>query len=95
VAGISDYIGEITTGLVTSLAGLGAWSHERKQRKVHGQQSVIDLYQEALSDLKIRYDEKFTDIESEVDALKKNLDLWKGKYRSLKSEFESYKQKHP
>ena len=34
-------------------------------------------------------------IESELESVKKNLDLWKGKYRSLKKEFEEYKEKHP
>ncbi|WP_336069976.1 hypothetical protein [Mesoflavibacter sp. CH_XMU1404-2] len=95
MAGIENYLGEIVTGLVTSTAGLGAWLHERKQRKLQGQQTVVDLYQEVLTDLKNRYDEKFKDIESELESVKKNLDLWKGKYRSLKKEFEEYKEKHP
>lgn len=94
---INDHIGEI----ITAIAGLGAWGFERAKRKqelkkseTETNQSVVDLYQEALDDLKKRYDEKFTDLETEIKSLKDNLNLWKGKYRSLKKEFDEYKKKH-
>ena len=91
---IKDYIGEIITGLVTSTAGLGAWLHERKQRKINEHQSVVDLYQEALDDLKKRYDVKFTDLEVDIKNLKANLNLWKKKYQTLKQEFDEYRANH-
>ena len=102
---IQQYIGEI----LTFLAGLGAWGYERKKRKqelrsarlsnqaneTSNQQQVVELYQEALDDLKLRYDEKFADLEAEIKRLEKNLDLWKNKYRSLKAEFDNYRKNHP
>ena len=77
-----------------------AWT-ERKKRKqelvkaeTQNQQKVVDLYQEALDDLKKRYDEKFHELETEIKQLRTNLDLWKSKYRDLKGEFEKYKSDH-
>ena len=94
---IQQYIGEI----ITFLAGLGAWGYERKKRKqeikkaeTSHKHQVVDLYQEALDDLKKRYDEKFADLEAEIKRLEKNLDLWKNKYKSLKTEFDNYRRKH-
>lgn len=92
-----NHIGEI----ITAIAGLGAWGFERTKRKqelkkseTETNQSVVDLYQEALDDLKKRYDEKFTDLEVEIKSLKDNLNLWKGKYRTLKKEFDEYRKNH-
>lgn len=92
-----NHIGEI----ITAIVGLGAWANERKKRKndlkqqeTQTQQGVVDLYQEALNDLKKRYDAKFQDLENEVKSLRTNLNLWKGKYKSLKTEFDEYKQLH-
>ena len=94
---IKPYIPEI----ITFVAGLSAWGYERKKRieslkqtKTATQQGVVDLYQEALDDLKKRYDEKFDDLSKEIDALRKGLTQWKNKYKNLKSEFEEYKEKH-
>jgi molecular chaperone GrpE (heat shock protein) len=77
-----------------------AWT-ERKKRKqefvqaeTQNQQQVVDLYQEALDDLKKRYDEKFSELEGELKQLRTNLDLWKGKYRTLKREFDTYRKAH-
>ncbi len=82
---MKEYLGEFITGLITSLCGLGAWLNERKQRKLQNNQSIMDLYQEALDDLKKRYDEKYED-------LKKEFESFKSKYKSLKIEFDNYKK---
>ena len=94
---ITQHIGEI----ITFLAGLGAWGYERKKRKqelmgkeTSNQQQVVDLYQEALDDLKKRYDEKFADLEAEMKRLKKHSAIDKGKYRELKKEFDEYRKRH-
>lgn len=79
--------------------GFFSWYSERKKRKqeiaraeTQNQQQVVDLYQEALDDLKKRYDEKFSELESEIGQLRTNLDLWKSRYKTLKQEFENYKR---
>lgn len=94
---LKNHIGEI----ITAIAGLGAWSFERNKRKqelkkqeTETNQSVVDLYQEALDDLKKRYDVKFSDLDLEIKLLKDNLNLWKGKYRTLKKEFDEYRKHH-
>lgn len=101
---LQPYISEIITGLV----GLLIWLFERNKRKTEfatltnklkqqetdTDKSVVDLYQEALDDLKKRYDIKFSDLELDIESLRKNLNLWKGKYTSLKKEFDVYKCKH-
>ncbi|WP_299627756.1 hypothetical protein [uncultured Tenacibaculum sp.] len=77
-----------------------AWTERKKRRQelvkaeTQNQQQVVDLYQEALDDLKKRYDEKFNELETEIKQLRTNLDLWKSKYRDLKNEFEVYKNNH-
>lgn len=96
-----DFFKQHITEILTAVAGISAWLFERKKRKqeiqatndVH-QQHIVDLYQEALTDLKNRYDQKFVELDKEIQLLRKNLDLWKDKYRNLKSEFETYKRNH-
>ncbi|AXG70427.1 hypothetical protein KORDIASMS9_02667 [Kordia sp. SMS9] len=96
-----EFIKSYGIELMTALGGLFAWGYERKKRKAdlaaaetQNQKSVIDLYQEALDDLKKRYDEKFIALEVEINLLRKNIELWKGKYRKLKQEFDDYKTQH-
>lgn len=94
-----ELIKQHLTEILTAVAGISAWLFERKKRKqdiqsandVH-QQHIVDLYQETLDDLKARYDQKFAELDKEIQLLRKNLDLWKDKYRNLKSEFETYKR---
>lgn len=94
------------------IGALGGWWNERNKRKqelerakTQNIQAVVDLYQEALTDLKGRYDGtilemksqydlKFATLESDVKKLRENVNLWKAKYSSLKKEFDDYRQKH-
>ena len=85
----------ISTIIVTIGGGL-AWFFERKKRKTEMQlaeasaeHSVMDLYQEALDDLKKRYDEKFEELEEEIKSLRTNMEYWKTKYKNLKRQFFS------
>lgn len=94
---IQPYIGELITGLV---AGFGTWFFQRKQKhaeleslRANNYQKIVDLYQEALTDLKKTYDEKFKDLHNEVELLRKNVELWKNKYRDLKKAFDEYREK--
>jgi len=104
--------------IISSIGGLSIWYYERTKRRQElkkseqhiqatetaHQQQIVDLYQEALTDLKTRYDEKFKDLkadysqkfedlQTEIKSLRTNLELWKTKYKNLKSEFEGYKKK--
>lgn len=85
--------------IITVLAGAGAWGYERKKRhaeikkhETENNKGIMDLYQEALDDLKNRYDEKFTELEKEIETLRKNLNAEKQKYQQLKKAFETYKK---
>lgn len=96
-----ELLKQYITEILTAAAGLSAWLFERKKRKQElaaashdHQQRIMDMYQEALDDLKSRYDQKFTELEIEIKQLRTNLNLWKDKYRNLKSEFEIYKKNH-
>ncbi|MGY0426004.1 MAG: hypothetical protein ACWIPI_04125 [Polaribacter sp.] len=103
---ITQYLVEILTG--TNVTAIIVWFFDRKKRanqyvqlvaelkskETENDKSVVDLYQEALDDLKKRYDVKFDELGTELKTLKTNLDLWKGKYRTLKKEFDDYRVKH-
>lgn len=103
---IANYLVEILTG--TNVTAIVVWFFDRKKRanqyaqlvaelkskETENDKSVVDLYQEALDDLKKRYDEKFNELSTELKTLKANLDLWKGKYRTLKKEFDEYRENH-
>ena len=103
------YIAEFLTALIGAFAGW-FFERKRKRAEVNAakadnQQKIMDLYQEALDDLEERYEKRFAflkaeqeahfqTLQAEIKALKKNLELWKKKYRLLKEELERYKEKH-
>lgn len=102
---MEQYTGEIITGIITAICGIGAWFTERKKRQTDNMKVIVDLYQEALGDLKLRYDSnltelktqydlKFHNLEEDIKKLRENVNLWKGKYSSLKKEFDNYKKQH-
>jgi len=95
---LSNPFGQIILAIVSAFLG---WFFQRKQKhaeleamKADNGQKIVDLYQEALSDLKLRYDEKFDGLHKEMDALRRNVEMWKNKYRDLKKDFDKYKEKH-
>lgn len=101
---LKPYIPEI----ITFLAGAGAWSYERNKRKTElakskaqlskyeteNNRSIMELYQQALDDLKKRYDEKFSELQLEIEVLRKRLTTRDAEYTKLKNEFQEYKKKH-
>ena len=100
---IQPYLDNIIT-LV--LGGFIGWFPNRKKEAITNQQSIVDLYQESLTDLKTRYEEKYQDLKSTFDEklnlcnsriedLGKSLEDWKKKYFNLKSDFDKYKKEHP
>lgn len=62
-------------------------TEERNKDKIANDVSAMKLYQELLDDLKKRYDEKFVDLQTELNNFKKN-------YNLLKREFIEYKRNH-
>lgn len=100
---IQPYLDNIITLVVGGFIG---WFPNRKKEAINNQQSIVDLYQESLTDLKGRYEEKYqdlkmsfdqkiTNVSTELEELKKSLNDWKKKYFNLKSDFEKYKKEHP
>ena len=94
---LKPYISEIILGI----SGFSAWGYERTKRKqdlklaeTQNNKSIMDLYQEALDDLKKRYDEKFTELEAEIEILRTRLKSADERYQKLKGEFTSYKKTH-
>ena len=55
--------------------------------------SIMGLYQEALNDLKKRNDERFKELQGEIDNLRKRLEARDNDYNKLKKEFLEYKSK--
>ena len=84
---IKPYITEI----ITFVAGAGAWGYERNKRKAAYNKTIMELYQEALDDLKKRYDAHLRELEERYDKRFKELEL---RYNKLKQSFEDYKKKH-
>lgn len=66
---------------------------QAKGKEVDNAQKIIDLYQEALNDLKKNYEGRFADLQKEIDSLRNNVELWKKKYRDLKKAFDEYREK--
>lgn len=101
---LKDHIPEI----LTFVAGASAWGYERNKRKAElaqskaqlskyeteNNRSIMELYQQALDDLKKRYDEKFSELQSEIEVLRKRLTTRDAEYTKLKNEFQEYKKKH-
>ena len=106
---LQRYLGEMITALI---AGFGAWFFERKRKKVEVQnlnadysKSIMEMYQNALTDLKDRYEERYTFLKNEYDLkfqhlnlkmeqMQKDQEMWKNKYTSLKKEIDLEKKKH-
>jgi len=117
---LQQYLGEILILVITgAVSGFFGWFFERKKKKVEVKnleaegskakadysKSIIDLYQDALTDLKNQYEERYNFLKNEYDLkfanmniqmqqLNQALDVWKNKYSSLKKEFDAYKKKH-
>lgn len=128
---LQKYLAEILTAFsITSIAGFSGWFWERKRKGVEVKnlqtegnkaeadygKAIMDMYQEALTDLKLRYEErlkdlkdkyeeryiflkneydlKFENLNLQMEKLKKDQEMWRNKYNSLKKEFDAYKMNH-
>lgn len=75
------------------IMGWALYKARSKSIEIDNQQKIIKLYKDALDDLKLRYEERFGELQKEIELLRRNVELWKGKYRDLKKEFENYKKR--
>lgn len=100
---VKPFFGEIVSALIGMFV---VWFPNRKKQTIDNNQSIVDLYQDSLTDLKARYEEKYQDLKltfdeklatvtSQINDLKKAQEEWKKKYFSLKSDFDKYKKEHP
>lgn len=96
-----NFIIDNIPAILTFIAGIGAWGYERNKRKIDlkeaetkNSKNIMDLYQEALDDLKKRYDEKFSELDAEINVLRENLKNAELRYDKLKQEFTTYKRNH-
>lgn len=105
---LNNHISEIILGISGLGAWLFERNKRKEDLKsiqTQNLQSVLDFYQDAIKDLRINYDatlnemkrnneEKFQTLEQDIKSLRDNVNLWKGKYRKLKEEFDDYRSKH-
>lgn len=103
-----NWFGNNIITIVTIIGGAIAWLYERTKRKedlatlqqenqklrTENDSSIVSLYQNALNDLKTRYDEKFAELTKELEILKERLRVREVDYSNLKNEFNQYKQNH-
>lgn len=62
------------------------------QLETQNNKSIMDLYQEALDDLKKRYDEKFNELQIEIDTLREKLRLSDEKYNEMLKKYKQLKE---
>lgn len=105
---LNNHISEIILGISGLGAWLFERNKRKEDLKsiqTQNLQSVLDFYQDAIKDLRNNYDatlnemkrnneEKFQTLEQDIKSLRDNVNLWKGKYRKLKEEFDDYRSKH-
>jgi DNA repair ATPase RecN len=86
---MQPYIGEALAAIV---GGFVVWYPNRLKTRAEGQQAILDMYQESLTDLKQRYDEKYEDLKTRYDEkyneLKETFDL---RLKNVTSELENVK----
>lgn len=88
------------------LSGIGAYLDQRNKRiadkreyqakinqlETANNKSIMDLYQEALDDLKKRYDEKFHELHKEIDELREKLKTANDNYANLLTKYNNIKK---
>lgn len=95
---MNDFLREYLPQILTLGAGAGAWGYERNKRnqeikkaETSNHKDIMELYQEALNDLKSRYDANLRELEAKYDLKFKEMEA---RYNRLKKAFEDYKKKH-
>ena len=98
---MKTFITENWLTLTTLISGLSAWYYERNKRvqelksaELNNSEKIIEMYQQALDDLGKRFETRIEILEKDIVKLNSEVLDWKGKYSSLKKQFEDYKKKH-
>ena len=98
---MKTFITENWLTLTTLISGLSAWYYERNKRvqelksaELNNSEKIIEMYQEALDDLGKRFEMRIEVLEKDIIRLNSEVLDWKGKYSSLKKQFEDYRKKH-
>lgn len=84
------------------LSGASVYFFERYRRRAElkslqadNAQKIVDLYQEAMDDLKIRYDEKFTNARDDYNEKTTNLiKNFEDRHQQLEKKFEHLQREH-
>ena len=100
---IGQYIIEnLNVALGSLLSGASVYFLERYRKRAElkslqadNAQKIVDLYQEAMDDLKIRYDEKFTSSREDYDMKTANLiKNFEERHQQLESKIENLQKEH-
>lgn len=94
---MKEFLIQNADNLVILIMGFGAWWFERYKRKeseVAMTKDIVSMYRDALADFELKTSAKIKEFEEKIYRLEKELDSWKGKYQSLKKEFDRYKKAH-
>jgi len=98
---MKTFITENWLTLTTLISGLSAWYYERNKRvqelksaELNNSEKIIEMYQQALDDLGKRFEMRIEVLEKDIIRLNSEVLDWKGKYSSLKKQFEDYRKKH-
>ena len=65
-----------------------------KSAELNNSEKIIEMYQQALDDLDKRFEMRIDTLEKDIVRLNSEVSDWKGKYNSLKKQFDDYKKKH-
>ena len=95
------FLSENWVTVTTLFSGIGAWYYERNKRvqdvksaELNNSEKIIEMYQQALDDLDKRFEMRIDILEKDIVRLNSEVSDWKGKYNSLKKQFDDYKKKH-
>ncbi len=86
--------------ITTAISGATAWFYERNKRhqdvkaaELNNSEKIIEMYQMSLDDLGKRFEMRIEILEQDIIRLNEEVAEWKGKYNTLKKQFEDYKKK--
>ena len=95
------FLSENWVTVTTLFSGIGAWYYERNKRhqdvkaaELNNSEKIIEMYQMSLDDLGKRFEMRIEILEQDIIRLNEEVSDWKGKYSSLKKQFDDYKKKH-
>jgi len=95
------FLSENWVTITTLFSGIAAWYYERNKRvqdikaaELNNSEKIIEMYQQALDDLGKRFEIRIEVLEKDIIRLNSEVLDWKGKYSSLKKQFEDYRKKH-